>query len=491
MLLLQALLHASLLGLAFADNTINVVPLPTNVTVGSTVTCLSDDFRVVLGQNPPRDLKDAAARMISRIRKSQHRYLSVEYGAEFFQSKPGDHGHSNHVKCSDHVSELHLRFTDSGSIAWHATRAVEVRTSDVERYTLSVPANGRAVATGTTALGMFRALTTFENLWYKIGNDGSVDLDDSAGGLQTGSGGIAYAPFAPYDIRDEPLFPWRSVMLDTSRHFFHKATLLRLLDTMAKVKLSVFHWHLTDSQTWPLELSQFPELAHKGSYQKRWYTESDVKEVIAYAAARGIDVVVEIDTPGHSQSIGKSHPEYITCVGNWGTRGQLRWADPAVVDWTSKVLLAAASITQSKYFGTGGDEVRIPCMEADVEMQRLLRERNMTLEESFSNFTLTNNNNLIKAGHSPVVWEEIIVDHNVPLDKATIVNAWVNYTSTQEVADKGYRFVHAWSDYFYLVSGVLPWSDCRTAGRAYGLGIMAAHRAGAIRSSRGSVYTRE
>jgi hexosaminidase len=293
---------------------INLVPLPNHSTVGNTVTCLADNFKVTFKGKAPKDLRAASTRAVANLRDSKMRYLSTSYGGEFFP---------NGAKCEHKIKELQITINDASDIAAHAVKPVETRQA-AESYKLSIPTDGVAVVTAETALGAFRGLTSFENLFYKIGADGDLAVQEGAASrmlalLSTRHGGgakrdIAYAPFAPYEIVDKPHFGWRSILLDTSRHYYPLEKLMGMLDTMAKVKLNVFHWHITDSQAWPLELSSLPELAENGAYQKgRTYSEADVKKLIAYAAARGIDVVIEIDTPGHTDSIYHSHPDLIAC----------------------------------------------------------------------------------------------------------------------------------------------------------------------------------
>lgn len=311
MRLLPLLTLLAMLSPVSAESKLKLVPQPIKSTVGDSVTCLAPEFKVTFDKKAPKDLKDAADRMMKSLGASKMRYLSTSYGAEFFPNGA--------KKCDNQINELHVTVDDANTIAAHAVKPVETR-QGAEGYTLNVPVKGRADIKSGTALGAFRGLTSFENLFYKISQDGDVSLTDA--GVQNCNihtrgnrhqNDQTYAPFAPYSVEDKPTFPWRSVLLDTSRNYFTKSKLFQILDGMAKVKLNVFHWHIVDSQSWPLDLKAFPEIAAKAAYQTRKYSEADVKEVIAYAAARGIDVVIEIDTPGHTDSIWHSHPEYVAC----------------------------------------------------------------------------------------------------------------------------------------------------------------------------------
>lgn len=221
--------HASLLvlgGATLAQNTtsppfIGVVPRPAEYTVGNNTVCLSKSFRVTYeGNGFPSDLTAARDTLVKVLNATTHRYLSVERGAEFFAEGRG---------CQSYVDEIVLSAASStaastnlSSIFEDATQPIELR-SELERYSLYLGTNNTATLSSDSALGLFRGLATFGQLFYKH--------EDKL-----------YAPFGPYDIHDKPAFGWRAVLLDTSRHYFSTDVLKRQLDIMALFKLNVFHW---------------------------------------------------------------------------------------------------------------------------------------------------------------------------------------------------------------------------------------------------------
>jgi hexosaminidase len=277
-----------------------------------------------------------------------------------------------------------------------------------------------------------------------------------------------YAPFAPYEIEDKPQFPWRSVLFDTSRNYFRIKTIKKLLDTMSRVKLNVFHWHITDSQSWPLSLKSLPELAEKGAYQTRIYSEDDVKDIVAFAAERGIDVVIEIDTPGHTASIWHSHPDYIACYGaepwklsaNEPPAGQLRFANDTVVEFTQKVFSNVLELIQSPYLGTGGDEINLDCMNNDTVTSATLEEKNITLQTALAEFTTKTHQTILDSNRAPMVWEEMVLAHGkLDLNENTIIDLWKEAATggPSVVAAAGFRMVRADYDYLYLDCGRGGW----------------------------------
>lgn len=110
-------------------------------------------------------------------------------------------------------------------------------------------------------------------------------------------------------IEDAPTFPYRGVMLDTARNYYTVEDILRTIDGMSYNKLNIFHWHITDSQSFPLQLETVPELGAKGAYTLHGkllgYTKQDVKRIIKYARERGVRVIPELDMPAHTASWGK------------------------------------------------------------------------------------------------------------------------------------------------------------------------------------------
>jgi hexosaminidase len=194
------------------------------------------------------------------------------------------------------------------------------------------------------------------------------------------------------------------------------------------------------------------------------YSESDVQDIVTYAAERGIDVLAEIDTPGHTSAISKSHPEHIACAeatpwltyANEPPAGQLRIASPATVQFSTDLLSAAAKLFPSKYFSTGGDEINKKCYADDSETQQMLNSSGKTFDQALDTFTQTTHAALAEEGKTPVVWEEMVFA-NVTLANNTIALVWISSDDAVAVAKKGFRFIHAASDYFYLDCGAGSW----------------------------------
>ena len=186
-------------------------------------------------------------------------------------------------------------------------------------------------------------------------------------------------------IEDSPRFRWRGLMLDSARHFQSIAFVKRLLDAMAMNKLNVFHWHLTDDQAWRIEIRKYPKLTSVGAWrvpagqaaQKDidpatgkprlyggFYTQAQVKEIVAYAAERGITVVPEIEMPGHASAALAAYPEYSAMAdppkavpADWGVYHEAYKLDAKTTRFLEDVLDEVIGLFPSKYIHVGGDEV--------------------------------------------------------------------------------------------------------------------------------------
>ncbi|WVQ75375.1 hypothetical protein IAR50_004995 [Cryptococcus sp. DSM 104548] len=439
---------------------INIVPLPIQYTTGGghTPICLSSNFSIepVAGaaHTYPSDLLQAMSVSGDRLKDTTARYLSTTGGREFFL------GYTDKLApCRYFLDTVFVDMTaynGTSDIMAEATRPVEERPT-LEAYSLDIPLNQNAAFIQASGpLGVFRGLTTLENLFYRVDN-GAVDLE-----------GPVYAPWAPYAIDDKPAFGWRAFLLDTSRHYFSIDSILKTLDTMASVKLNVFHWHVTDSNSWPLDLQAYPNLAKKGAYSPyEVYSEDDVRRVIQYAGHRGIDTLLEIDTPGHTASIYPSYPSYVACFESTPFKnyahqppaGQLRFASEQVTKWAEGVLKEVSALAASLYLSTGGDEINVDCMLEDGSTVKDLKSNGWTLDEALDRFTAVTHTPIRASGKTPVVWQEMALNHGemASLGNDTIVDIWVDSADARKVLDKGFRVVHASADYFYLDCGQGGW----------------------------------
>ncbi|KAH8085997.1 N-acetylhexosaminidase [Cristinia sonorae] len=425
-------------------------PQPRSITTGSSALRLSGGFDIVIGsvRNPPSDLHQAVDRTSGFLKNDKLERLVVGRGDV-------DRAAVAKAKTLSRLTLSLGKGATARSIAAEAQKAVEERD---EGYVLDVPADGSgATLTANSTLGLFRGLTTFSQLWYQ-------------------SGSTTYTIEAPIHIEDSPAFPYRGYMLDTARNFFPVSDIKRAIDAMSWVKINQFHWHIVDSQSFPLQVPGFLELSQKGAYSSSMvYTPQDVKDIVSYAGARGIDVLVEIDTPGHTSVISKSHPEHIACAeatpwasfANEPPAGQLRLTSDATAKFTSDLLVAVSKLFPSTMLSTGGDEINASCYAQDAETQAALNATGQTFLQALNSFTQKTHGALKKAGKTPVVWEEMVLDFNVTLSPETIALVWISSQNVKGVAQKGHKLVHAASDFFYLDCGGGGWVGANPNGNSW------------------------
>ncbi|KAJ6622696.1 N-acetylhexosaminidase [Mycena sp. CBHHK59/15] len=426
---------------AVLPSTFALWPLPTGLSTGTTPLRLGKGFDIKISiPNAPSDLVAAVGRAQALLANDKLQALVIDRGASSATAIAS-------AKSLPSLT-LSLASTHKGPVRSISMEAVDPIESRVESYTLIVPADGSgAVLKANSTLGLFRGLTTFEQLWY--------DWQ-----------GTTYSLSAPIQISDAPAYPYRGFMMDTARNYFPVSDIKRTLDAMSWVKINTLHWHVVDSQSFPLVIPGYTSLSEKGAYSaSSVYTPSDVKDIVAYAAARGIDVIPEIDTPGHTSVISKAFPEHIACAeatpwasfANEPPAGQLRLASPATSKFTAGMLKAAAALFPSQLFSTGGDEINANCYTQDNQTQAELASSNQTFAQALDSFTQANHAALRSVGKSAVVWEEMVLSNPVKLANDTVVMVWISSSDVQAVAETGFRIVHSASDYFYLDCGHGGW----------------------------------
>ncbi|KAI0754519.1 N-acetylhexosaminidase [Daedaleopsis nitida] len=424
-------------------------PLPGSLSKGNVALKLAPDFDIHLNiQNAPQDLMDAVTRNTFHLRNDKLGRLVVGRGL----------GDRNAIMHGNTLSSLQVSLTP-GAIARTITAEARLAIgSRREEYALVVPADGSAASlSANSTLGLYRGLTTFEQLWYHWF-------------------GRIYTLEAPISIIDSPAYPWRGFMLDTSRNFFPVSDIKRTLDAMSMVKMSQFHWHVVDSQSFPLEVPGFIELANKGAYDLSMvYKPNDVQDIVDYAGARGIDVMIEIDIPGHTDILSTAFPEHIACpeTSPWKAfaaeppSGQLRIASSATTNFTAELLSAVARMFPSTLMSTGGDEVNLRCYAQDPATQADLMASGRTIEEALDVFTQKTHGAIMAEGKTPAVWEEMVLNHDVKLPNETVVLVWLSSMNAAKVAEKNFRIVQSPSDYFYLDCGGGQWLGNDAAGTSW------------------------
>jgi hexosaminidase len=275
-------------------------------------------------------------------------------------------------------------------------------------------------------------------------------------------------------IEDKPRFKWRGLMLDVSRHFFTKAEVEKLLDGMALHKLNTFHWHLVDDQGWRIEIKKYPLLTQQGAWRNGthfgmdpkastaygpdgkyggYYTQADIREVVAYAQARHINIVPEIEMPGHSSAALMVYPQFACNKGPFTTdhdggvfNGIYCVGNDASYGFVEDVLTEVFELFPGKYIHVGGDEVPPDNWKNCEKCQALMKQEGYTNAAQLEGYFIRRVEKFVTAhGRTLVGWSEI---RQGGLGPSAVVMDWVG--GATESATEGHDVVMTPLEYSYF-----------------------------------------
>lgn len=332
-----------------------------------------------------------------------------------------------------------------------------------ESYTLSVgQVPGEAWLISTTPWGVLHGLETFSQLVERDNRADSANGDSNTFKIE----GVS--------ILDFPRFKYRGVMIDTSRHFIPVNILKQNLDAMAYNKFNVFHWHLVDDPSFPMESLVFPELHRHGAFNPKThiYRQEDIKDVIEYARLRGIRTIPEIDTPGHTLSWGKADSSLLTTCFNEttgfpsGTFGPLDPTKNHTYEFVQSVLKEVSQLFPDRTIHLGGDEVDFACWKSNPDIRQFMLESDIDDYQKLEGFYIQRiaetviNNNLSR---NYLLWQEVF-DDNVTLDRdTTIIHVWKGWTGAEwdrelhNVTSAGYKVILSSPWYLNIIKYGIDW----------------------------------
>ncbi|CAK9187480.1 unnamed protein product [Ilex paraguariensis] len=318
-----------------------------------------------------------------------------------------------------------------------------------ESYSLLVTSNdGRSIISQVTieansVYGAVRGLETFSQLCAFDYGTKTVQLYK-----------------APWYIRDKPRFGYRGLLLDTSRHYLPVEIIKQIVDSMSYAKLNVLHWHIIDEESFPLEVPTYPNL-WKGAYSK-WerYTIEDAYDIVNFAKMRGINVMAEIDIPGHAESWGSGYPDL------WPSpscREPLDVTKNFTFDVVSGILTDMRKIFPFGLFHLGGDEVNTDCWNSTPHVKQWLQDHNMTATDAYQYFVLRAQEIAISKNWTPVNWEETFNTFASKLNPQTVVHNWLGGGVCPKAVAQGFRCIFSNQGFWYLDHLDVPWDDVYNA----------------------------
>jgi hexosaminidase len=389
--------------------TLNLMPVPAQLELGEAVITIDSEFSITIeGDGATPRLRNGVRRMLRRL---------SDRSALFF----------------DNSTFLELEGRSMVAMVVTAGRAGELVLGEDESYRLTITSDGIALQAATD-IGALHGLETFLQL---------LALDER---------GVTVPEIA---IFDEPRFPWRGLMIDSSRHFMPVGMVKRNLDGMAAVKLNVLHWNLVNDQGFRIESLAWPKLHERGS-DGLYYSRAQVRDVIDYAAERGIRVVPEFDLPGHGTAWLTAYPELASAPGPYEIERGWGIYDPTVnpiIEETYEFLdvffAEMAELFDDEFMHIGGDENNGKHWLANPEIVAYMEEHGyddvLSLQRHFNERVLEI---FTRYGKRMVGWDEIFQEG---LPKNVVIQSWRGRESLFESARLGYSGILSNGYYIDLI----------------------------------------
>jgi hexosaminidase len=392
-----------------------LMPIPAELRVTDGRLAINRDFLIAITSTNDERLRDGLARGLRRWEERT--------GLTFAHTADGAYAFATNEK----------RASATLVIDCAAAGAAIPALGDDEAYTLEISPT-QATLRSANVVGALRGLETLLQL------------------LQSDAGDW----FLPaVTIRDQPRFPWRGLLIDVARHWQPIDVIKRNLDGMALVKLNVLHLHLTEDQGFRVESKTFPRLHQLGSDGK-YFTQEQIREIIAYAAARGIRVVPEFDIPGHATSWVVGYPELASAPGPYSIERHWGVFDPVLDPTNEKTyellegfLGEMAALFPDPFLHIGGDENNGKQWSANPRIQAFIRDHGLKNNEGLhAYFNGRVREILAKHGKKMIGWDEIL---HPDLPKDSVIHSWRGAKGLVDAAQRGYTAILSNGYYIDLI----------------------------------------
>lgn len=385
---------------SFAQNTLNLMPVPKEISKKEGKTYIDGNFRLAIHGRPDARIYTAATRFLRRLDEQAILWFT-----------------------QDQISEADKDL--KATLQINIDRPAAIQLKEDESYSLEIN-NQQIKINATTDVGAMYGLETLLQL---------LEADEKG------------FYFPQVSINDSPRFSWRGFMIDVVRHWVPYEVIIRNIDAMLAVKMNVLHLHLTDDQGFRVESKVFPKLHEKGSNGK-YLTQAQLKDIVKYAADRGIRVVPEFDMPGHASSWFPGYPEYASAEGNYHIETKFSHFEPApTMDPTNEklypfidaFLAEMVTIFPDAYIHIGGDENRGVQWDANPKIQEFKKQHhladNMALQTYFNGRL---QKILAKYNKKMMGWDEIL---EPGISNDIMIHSWRGKYSLNEAAKKGYPVI--------------------------------------------------
>lgn len=315
-----------------------------------------------------------------------------------------------------------------------------------ESYSFNITRDGHATISAVSSIGVLRALETFSQLFFKHS-----------------SGSAWYTPHIPLQIKDAPEYSHRGILLDVSRHWYDVKDIKRTIDGLAMAKMNVLHLHITDTQSWPLEIPALPLLTEKHAHAPFLkYSPADIAGLYEYGVHRGVQIIMEIDMPGH-MGIEDAYPGLTVAFnkrpyGYYCAQppcGSFRLGNKDVEKFIETLFgdLLPRIEPYTAYFHTGGDEYKANNSILDPALNTSDTKILQPLLQRFLDHT---HGAVRKHGLTPVVWEEMVLDWNATVGKDVVVQSWLGLSGMKKLAQSGFKVIDTNVEFYVSYFETLP-----------------------------------
>lgn len=292
------------------------------------------------------------------------------------------------------------------------------------------------------------------------------------------------------EIADQPQLGHRGYMLDVARHFFSKTEVKRILDIMATYKMNRFHWHLTDDQGWRIDIPEYPKLAQVGAVRKgsfvnaggsskffddteygrgMYYTLDDLREIVAYAKSLNIEIIPEIDLPGHMVAAVAAYPEfscdptkkYEVRIDGGISKDVLNIGKDETIDFLKCVLGHMAEVFPYKYIHLGGDECPTDQWSHNADCLKRVKDEGLAGVNELQSWLVEKLGLYLKEKYNKdiICWDELLAHWKSDNTVKPVIMAWNNINKSKEAADKGFKSIVVPYQSLYLDMMQVPLSE--------------------------------
>lgn len=426
--------------------TVNPLPAPRSITWGSSGPKSIESLSLLA----PNDatVSDAWNRAYNCIQKLKWAPATVEHPVSSYQPFPTPTVTQAKRDVSS-LTRVQVQIDDLNADLQHGVD---------ESYTINVTQSSEVIEIGAkTVWGALNAFTTFQQLVIFDGKNFVIEQ--------------------PVSIADQPLYPYRGVLVDTGRNFISIAKIKEQLDGMGLSKLNVLHWHLDDSQSWPIDIGAYPQMVQDAYSGRETYSHNDLHDIITYARARGIRVIPEVDMPAHAAAgWQRVDPGIVSCANSWWSNdnwplhtalepppGQLDILNNNTYPVVQTVYNELSGIFSDNFFHVGADEVQTNCYNFSSNVQNWFAENPSRTYSDLMQYWIDRvlpiflNN---QPNRRLIMWEDIVIG-SVPalnVSKDIILQSWNNGPANiQNLTAQGFDVIVSSSDFLYLDCGFGGW----------------------------------